>query len=105
MLGWLGKLLGKPAPGRADLFRQRYLQLKSKYDAAQQTDDLKRYWANADAMSARQANHPAVRYTLRNRSRYLRDNNEYADGLVTTYADHVVGVGPTLQVLTPDGAL
>jgi lambda family phage portal protein len=103
MLGWLGKLLGKPAPGRADLFRQRYLQLKSKYDAAQQTDDLKRYWANADAMSARQANHPAVRYTLRNRSRYLRDNNEYADGLVTTYADHVVGVGPTLQVLTPDG--
>jgi lambda family phage portal protein len=88
---------------RSDAFRQRYLQLKSKYDAAQQTDDLKRYWANADAMSARQANHPAVRYTLRNRARYLRDNNEHADGLVTTYADHVVGVGPTLQVLTPDG--
>jgi lambda family phage portal protein len=101
VFGWLKrKLFGTNTSDRVAELRRRLHQIRARYDAAQQTDDLRRYWANADNLSPVQANSADVRARLRNRVRYLRDNNEHADGLVSTYADHVIGTGPTLQVLT-----
>jgi len=76
--------------------------IRAKYDAAQSTDDNKLYWGGADGLSARAANSPGVRRILRNRARYEVANNCYADGMLSTLADYVVGTGPKLQVLTDD---
>ena len=72
--------------------------INAKYDAAQTDDDNKRHWSQSDSLSARQANSPAVRESLRNRSRYEVANNCYARGIVNTLADVVVGYGPTLSL-------
>ena len=42
---------------------------------------------------------PEVRRVLRNRSRYEIANNSYADGIVQTLANDVIGTGPRLQML------
>lgn len=73
---------------------------RTRYDAAQTTDDNRRHWASADALSARAANTLDVRVRLRNRSRYECANNGYFGGLVLTLANDLVGTGPRLQVLT-----
>lgn len=80
----------------------RFRQLQAKYDAAQTTDDNRRHWANADGMSAAAANSPAVRKTLRSRSRYEYDNGSYCNGIIRTRADDLVGTGPTLKILSDD---
>jgi lambda family phage portal protein len=74
--------------------------VRGSYDSARTTDDNSRHWANSDCLSARQANSPQVRQTLRNRARYEVANNSYARGIVNTLANHVIGTGPRLQVLT-----
>jgi lambda family phage portal protein len=75
--------------------------LRARYDAAVTTDDNRRHWAAADGLSARAANGPEVRRTLRNRARYETANNSYAKGIVLTLAHDTVGTGPRLQMLTP----
>lgn len=75
-----------------------YRVLKAKYDAAQTTEDNRKHWAAADALSATAANSREVRRTLRNRSRYEVANNCYARGIVNTMAAYTVGSGPTLQL-------
>ncbi|MDP6717587.1 MAG: phage portal protein, partial [Pirellulaceae bacterium] len=85
----------------ARLLRRR--TLRGRYDAATTTADNRRHWANADGLSANAANSPDVRCTLRNRARYEVANNSYARGIVLTLANDVVGTGPRLQMLTPDG--
>lgn len=74
--------------------------MRARYDSAQTTDDNTKYFANADGLSARAANSPAVRSVLRNRSRYEVANNNYAKGMLSTLVNYVIGTGPTLQVLT-----
>lgn len=74
--------------------------IRARYDAAQTNDDNRRHWAAADCLSAQQANSPQVRQILRDRSRYETANNSYARGIVNTLANHVIGTGPRLQVLT-----
>jgi lambda family phage portal protein len=80
------------------------LPIRARYDAAATTDENRRHWANADHLSANAANSPAVRRTLRARSRYEVANNSYARGIVLTLANDVVGTGPRLQLLTSDAA-
>ncbi len=75
----------------------RQPKLSSKYDAAQTSDENRRHWAQADALGARAANSPGVRRTLRNRSRYERDNDPIYGGLVRTIPGDMIGTGPTLQ--------
>ncbi len=70
----------------------------SRYDTARTSDENRKHWANADAMSARAANSPGVRYQLRNRSRYERDNDPYYGGLCRTIPSDLFGTGPRLQV-------
>lgn len=79
--------------------------LRASYDAAQTTPDNRRYWVQADGLSANAANSPEVRRTLRNRSRYEFLNNPVLKGIVRTLADYVIGTGPRLQVQTNDAAV
>lgn len=79
--------------------------IRARYDAAQTNDDNRRTWSDADALSARAANSPEVRRTLRNRARYERANNSYLDGMTQTLANDTVGTGPRLQLLTADPQL
>lgn len=76
--------------------------LRGRYDAAVTDEDNRRHWANADSLSARQANSASVRQTLRNRARYEVANNCYANGMVKTLANDVIGTGPRLQIQTGD---
>jgi len=79
--------------------------LRGRYDAAQTTDENRRHWANADALSASAANSLDVRRTVRNRARYEVANNCYLSGMVQTLANDCIGTGPRLQLLTQDSAL
>ncbi|MFN8738273.1 MAG: phage portal protein [Pirellula sp.] len=79
------------------------LRLLGRYDVAVTTDDNRRHWAAADGLSANAANSREVRRTLRNRARYEVANNSYARGIVLTLANDVIGTGPRLQILSPDG--
>ena len=74
--------------------------LRARYDAAATSPDNYRHWANADSLSAREANSPDVRRILRNRARYEVANNSYARGIVLTLANDTIGTGPRLQMLT-----
>lgn len=78
------------------------LNVRGYYDSARTTDDNRRHWSNADTLSAAAAALPDVRLKLRSRSRYERDNNGYAGGLVQTLANDLIGTGPTLQIENPD---
>jgi lambda family phage portal protein len=72
--------------------------INARYDAAVGDEFNKNHWNNADSLSAKQANSPAVRERLRNHSRYEVANNCYARGLCNTVADIVIGYGPTLTI-------
>jgi len=108
MLRWLKSLTGKKgdAENTASLrqvaLARRYLALarssalRGRYDAAVTTDDNRRHWAHADALSADAAASADVRRTLRNRARYEVANNSYARVIVLTLANDTVGTGPRL---------
>jgi lambda family phage portal protein len=100
MFGWLANFWGTTPtrPGRGRVVRV----VRGRYDAAGTSDENRRHWANADGLSANQANSPDVRRVLRNRARYEVANNSYAKGIVLTLANDVVGTGPRLQLLTED---
>lgn len=72
--------------------------IRARYDAAQTTDENKRHWEAADALSAKAANSPGVRKLLRERSRYESQNNSYARGIVQTWSNDLIGTGPRLQI-------
>jgi lambda family phage portal protein len=78
---------------------------RSGYDAAKTTNENRKHWAEADALAPVSQLTPAVRRTLRNRSRYEVQNNGYAAGLIRTLVVDTVGTGPRLQMLTDDTAL
>lgn len=89
-LRWIA---GKLGIGRA--------RVAAKYDAAQTTAQNRNHWSQADSLAAVSANSPAVRQTLRNRSRYETGNNGFLRGMSRTLANDCVGKGPVLQVRTP----
>ena len=76
--------------------------MRARYDSAQTTDNNRRYWSNADFLSANAANSTGIRKTLRNRARYECANNSYARGIVLTIANDTIGTGPRLQLLSSD---
>jgi capsid protein len=93
-----GKLLGFREP--VDLTHMASLgrMLQARYDAAQNTNEYKNIWANADRYDADSANSRDVRHTLISRSRYEIGNNGFSDGIAQTYATDLVGLGPTLRM-------
>lgn len=98
-MSWLGGLFKWPTRS----VRKAVRMIRASYDAAQTTEDNRRHWAAADSLSANNAQLPGVRETLRNRARYEVANNCYAAGLVRTVANDLIGTGPTLQIMAPDG--
>lgn len=98
MFGWVRSMFG--GAGRSSAMPANWAKLRARYDAAQTTDENRRHWANADGLSARSANSPHVRRTLRMRARYEVANNSWASGIVRTVAHHTIGSGPRLQLLT-----
>ena len=74
--------------------------IKARFDLAQTTSQNRKHWGNADSLAARAAMSPAVRSIVRKRSRYEADNNSWYSGILSTAANHVIGNGPKLQVLT-----
>jgi len=79
---------------------RRRRDIHASYDAARTTDEFKNYWANADSLDADSANSRSVRAKLVSRSRYEIANNGYADGMVQTHANYLVGTGPSLRMQT-----
>jgi len=76
--------------------------MRARWDAVQTTDENQRHWANSDGLSAKAAASPQVRRLFRNRARYEYQNNSYCQGIVLSLANHIVGRGPRLQVLSVD---
>lgn len=68
------------------------------YEASEPGGVNEFHWGAAGSISARQANAPSVRETLRNRARYETANSSLARGVVSTYASDLIGDGPRLQV-------
>lgn len=103
ILGPDGRPLRVALPARSA--RAAQVAIRGRYDVARTVTDNARHWVNADGLSARAANDRETRYRLRTRSRYeCTQNNSYAWGIVQTLANHTIGTGPRLQLLTPDRA-
>ena len=98
----LQKVNGKPRPelGAALERLNRGRKINATYDAAQQSDETKNYWAAADDHDADSANSRDVRQTLVKRSRYEIANNGFADGIAATWATDLIGRGPSLRMQT-----
>lgn len=95
-----GKANGHARPEVAAFFRQPNRRAVLSYDAARSGTDLDNHWAFADALDSDSANSKAVRHTLMKRSRYEAGSNGYYEGIVKTHCNMLVGVGPTLRMLT-----
>ena len=77
--------------------------VRARYDAAQTTELNRRHWSQADYYSADASLNHEVRRKLRSRARYEIANNSYAAGMVSTWANDLVGTGPKIQLdLGPD---
>lgn len=77
-------------------------KLSQRFDSAQSDDETRRHWARADSLAADAAANPQVRATLRIRGRHEHFNNSYVFGPLQTLANDIVGIGPALQMLTPN---
>jgi len=95
---------GRPFSGTSPAVSRRRA-LKARYDAASTPEDMRKWWGNADALSADAANSLAVRAKIRNRARYEVSNNSWLKGIVLTLANYLVGRGPRLQMLLGEGGI
>lgn len=76
-------------------------RLKSRYDAAQTTEQNQLHWVNADQLSPNAAHTLAIRSKLRSRARYESANSGYLKGILLSLANDFTGGGPTLQITDP----
>lgn len=89
---------GRPFTGESKTALRR--AVTASYDLSKTTAHNRKHWAAADSLAARAAMTPAIRAIVRKRSRYEFDNNSWYSGILRTAANHIVGSGPRLQVLT-----
>lgn len=87
-------------PRKRAQFVARMQRAMASFDAARPLDEFANYWVNADRFDADSAHSKEVRHTLLSRARYEVSNNGYADGIAQTYANDLVGVGPSLRMQT-----
>lgn len=73
---------------------------KLSYDAARSGNDWDGHWQFSDALDADASNNQRVRHTLIKRSRYESGSNGYYAGIIRTHCNMLVGVGPSLRMLT-----
>jgi len=74
--------------------------IRGRYDAAQDSNEIKNLWAVVDQLDADASNTLAIRKKLRNRSRNERANNGHCAGVIRTHANYIVGTGPKLRLQT-----
>lgn len=93
---------GKPRPQLLDAMvsADRVRRARASYDAERDTVEFQRHWQYADALDADASNSRETRHKLMRRSRHESGSNGYYDGILDTHANMVVGVGPTLRMLT-----
>jgi capsid protein len=102
LLTWIRNAIGprrsRRPPVEAPLFAR---PVRGRYDAAGNGLETKNVWTNAvDALDADAAHSLGVRKRLRERSREEQANNGYADGILGTNANYVIGLGPKLRMET-----
>ena len=98
--GELIDVSGKPLVSTSR--KERMRKLSAAYEAAPKASATDKHFANATAESARDANDPATRETLRARSRSeFRQNNSFGVGIIRTLENDIVGRGPSLQITDP----
>lgn len=98
---------GKPRPEMLDLLINAPVQrqaVKASFDAARDTTEYAAHWANTDSLDADSANSMAVRHKLIRRSRYEAGSNGFYAGIIETHVNALIGVGPTLRMLTKSRA-
>ncbi len=94
----------KSASKRAAAAPPPFRVIRGKFDSAQTNENNRRHWANADGLSADAAANAADRRKLRERARYEVANNCYAQGIVTSLANDIIGTGPRLQLADKSAA-
>lgn len=94
MLGVLGRF------GVADerKLAAALLSVRAGFDLAKTTNENRKHWAAADALSGQAWASPSERRKLRVRARYEIFNNGYGKGMVEKIALHTIGTGPRLQM-------
>lgn len=92
----------KQAARRMASVPQGGFQIQARHEAAETNAANANHYALADSMSARTGYSPARRRTLRMRSRYEAENNSWLAGMLRTASNHIVGTGPSLQIMTTD---
>lgn len=80
-------------------------RLKAHYDAASNNGRNEEHWRMADGLSARSANSPSVRKTIREKARYEYANNGFAKGLAWTLATDLIGTRVRIQFNSGDTKL
>jgi len=96
---------GKSKPKSTGNSQVQKVAIRAFYDAEKTTSENKNHWQYVNSLTADEVNSSGVRQTLRNRSRYERENNTYAKGLAKTLANYTIGTGPRLQLLWDDADL
>lgn len=98
---YLGMRQTAPPPSRRQSVRLGTDRgdVRAKFDAAGESVEFANYWANADAFDADSAHSRSVRAKLVKRSRYEVGNNGFADGIIQTHANFLVGTGPKLRII------
>lgn len=94
---------GKPVNGkpRAELLSaMNGTRANLSFDAARAGSDLDAHFRFADSLDPDSSYSQGVRNTLIKRSRYEQGSNGIYDGIITTHCNMLVGVGPTLRMLT-----
>lgn len=89
---------GRPDAALLQLTNNRRASMS--YDAARSGTDLDNHWAFSDALDPDSSHNRSVRHTLMKRSRYEQGSNGFYDGIINTHANMLVGLGPTLRMLT-----
>jgi lambda family phage portal protein len=100
LLGPNGQPIQSAGVARSQFATSPRRQINAGFDAAETAEENRRHWAAADALSADAAASSGVRRTLRNRARYERKNNCYANGMTCTIASDCIGTGPRLRMLS-----
>lgn len=103
-MSWFGGLFRRK-PSAVSSLANEVKELRARFDLVQTTTDNQNHWVYSDGLSARASMSSAVRNTARKRSRYEAANNSWYAGILRTAANHIVGCGPKLQVLTDDPLL
>jgi lambda family phage portal protein len=76
--------------------------VQARFDITRTSHENKNHWSDADALSGRAAYFKSERKIARERSRMEAANNSWYSGMLRTAANHIIGTGPRLQILTTD---